>query len=145
MTNIRKTILKMVAILMATTIATTGIISAGAYATYGSSSTAAASKSGYKIFKYGVSKHSNTEIINFSGKSRFVIPQVMVFKANANGKYNVEDYSKSGGVIVKKGYGEGVKVPQSSGYRRYWHRGVLNNTTSYSSGPYYIYDFNKYF
>ena len=146
MLNIKKTISKTVAILMAAaTIATTGIISAGAYATYGSSTTAYASKSGYNFYEYGVSNRSHTEILRSSGKNRFVISQIIILKKDNNGKYNDVESSKSNPGTIDVGYGRGVWKAQSTSYRRYWHRGVLNKDTSYDSGTYHVFKYNKKF
>ena len=145
MQNLKKTISKMVAILMAAaTIASTGIISAGAYYTYGSSSTAAASKGGYKFYKYGASKYSYTDLYRTSGKKRFVIAQVIVLKKGNNG-YSATDYSDFNDGVMQIGQRKSFGLSQSSSYRRYWHRGVLNNNTSYSSGAYHTFSYNIYF
>ncbi len=145
MLNIKKTISKTVAILMAAaTIATTGIISAGAYATYGSSTTAYASKSGYKFYKYGDSTYSYTKLSHVSGVNRFALSQIFILKKGNNG-FSVVENSVTGDGVLKKGKYRTVFYMQSSSYRRYWHRGVLNKDTAYDSGTYHVFEYNKKF
>lgn len=136
----------MVAILIsAATIASTEVISAGAYSTYGSSTTAYASKSGYEFYKYGYSNYSYTTLTRPSGTNRFVLAQILILKLGKNRKYFVVENSKTGDGVLKKGKYRTAFYIQSSSYRRYWHRGVLNNDTSYSSGAYHVFDYNIYF
>lgn len=146
MTNLKKKLSKIIAIaLAAVTVSSIGVMGAGAYSNYGSSSTAYASKSGYSFYKYGLAGTSGTTISHTSGKDRFVIPQIMIMKKGNNNKYGVVEYSQSGPGVLSKGKYRTAAITQVSNYRKYWHRGVLNKDTSYSSGAYHVFSYEIYF
>lgn len=149
MSDLKKKLSKIIAIaLTAVTLSSTGVMGAGAaYSTYGSSTTAYSSKSGYDFYRFGVktTQRSWTEIYHDSGKNRFVISQVLIYKQNDKGKYAIIDDSVSNAVVLQKGYSNIAGIPQSSSRRRYWHRGVLKEDTSYSSNAYHVFSYNTKF
>lgn len=145
MSNLKKKLSKIISIaLAAVTVSSIGVMGAGAY-NYGNASTVHASKSGYNFYKYGLSGTSGTIISHTSGKDRFVIPQIMIMKKGNKNKYNVVEYSQSGPGVLSKGKYRTAFITQVSNYRKYWHRGVLNKDTSYSSGTYHVFSYEIYF
>lgn len=146
MTNLKKKLSKIIAIaLAAVTVSSIGVMGAGAYSNYGSSSTAYASKSGYNFYKYGTGGSSYTSISHTSGTNRFVISQMIILKLGSDNRYNVVDKSISGSGVLEKGKYRTAFLAQSSSRRQYWHRGVLNKDTSYSSGAYHVFSYKKEF
>lgn len=149
MSDLKKKLSKIIAVaLAAVTLSSTGVMGAGAaYSTYGSSTTAYSSKSGYDFYRFGVktTQRSWTNIHHVSGVNRFVISQVLIFKPNAKGDFKIVENSVSNPVILKKGQECIAGIPQSASYRKYWHRGVLKEDTSYSSNAYHVFSFYKTF
>lgn len=147
MSNLKKKLSKIIAIaLTAVTVSSTGVMGAGAaYSIYGSSTTAHASKSGYNFYKYGTGGASYTAIGRTAGKNRFVIPQVIILKKGSGGDYTAVEHSVSNAGVVQKGYMRIAFISQSNNYRRYWHRGVLKEDTSYSSNAYHVFSYNTKF
>lgn len=136
------------AVIITAAVSSTSIIGVGAaYSTYGSSTTAYSSKSGYDFYRFGVktTQRSWTNIHHVSGVNRFVISQVLIFKPNAKGDFKIVENSVSNPVILKKGQECIAGIPQSASYRKYWHRGVLKEDTSYSSNAYHVFSYYKSF
>lgn len=134
------------AVIITAAVSSTSIIGVGAaYSIYGSSTTAYSSKSGYNFYKYGTGGASYTAISRTAGKDRFVIPQVIILKKGNGGDYTSVENSVSNAGVVQKGYRRTAFISQSNNYRRYWHRGVLKEDTSYSSNAYHVFSYEIYF
>lgn len=134
------------AVIITAAVSSTSIIGVGAaYSIYGSSTTAYSSKSGYNFYKYGTGGASYTAISRTAGKDRFVIPQVIILKKGNGGDYTSVENSVSNAGVVQKGYRRTAFISQSNNYRRYWHRGVLKEDTSYSSNAYHVFSYNTKF
>lgn len=134
------------AVIITVAVSSTSIIGVGAaYSIYGSSTTAYSSKSGYNFYKYGTGGASYTAISRTAGKDRFVIPQVIILKKGNGGDYTSVENSVSNAGVVQKGYRRTAFISQSNNYRRYWHRGVLKEDTSYSSNAYHVFSYNTKF
>lgn len=130
------------AVIITAAVSSTSIIGVGAaYSIYGSSTTAYSSKSGYNFYKYGTGGASYTAISRTAGKDRFVIPQVIILKKGNGGDYTSVENSVSNAGVVQKGYRRTAFISQSNNYRRYWHRGVLKEDTSYSSNAYHVFSY----
>lgn len=146
MSNLKKKLSKVIAVaLAAVTVSSASIIGATAYSTYGSETTPHAIKNNYGFYKYGASKCSYTAIYCDSTTTRFVIPQVIILKKGSNNTYTEVEDSVSNPGVLKRGYKTYAGISQSSSYRKYWHRGVLKEDTSYSSNAYHVFSYYKSF